>query len=33
MGTVVFPEAALKVFVVADTEVRVKRRVKQLEEK
>jgi cytidylate kinase len=33
MGTVVFPDAVLKVFLIADPEVRAKRRYKQLKEK
>jgi cytidylate kinase len=33
MGTVVFPDAALKVFLVADVQVRAERRLKQLIEK
>ncbi|NCW26089.1 MAG: (d)CMP kinase, partial [Betaproteobacteria bacterium] len=33
MGTVVFPDAALKVFLVADVEERARRRTKQLIEK
>jgi len=33
MGTVVFPEATLKIFLVADVEARAKRRYKQLKEK
>ncbi|WP_442592446.1 (d)CMP kinase [Parapusillimonas sp. JC17] len=33
MGTVVFPDATLKIFLVADVEARAKRRCKQLREK
>lgn len=33
MGTVVFPDAPLKIFLVADVEARAKRRYKQLKEK
>jgi cytidylate kinase len=33
MGTVVFPDAPLKIFLVADVEARAKRRCKQLKEK
>jgi cytidylate kinase len=33
MGTVVFPDAVLKVFLVADVQVRAERRLKQLKEK
>jgi len=33
MGTVVFPDAALKVFLVADVQVRAERRLKQLKDK
>ena len=33
MGTVVFPDAKLKVFMVCDTELRVERRYAQLKEK
>ncbi|NYT61398.1 (d)CMP kinase [Alcaligenaceae bacterium] len=33
MGTVVFPEAPLKIFLVADVQARAKRRCKQLKEK
>src|SRR3546814_14365165 len=33
MGTVVFPDAPLKVFLVADVQARAKRRCKQLKEK
>lgn len=33
IGTVVFPEAELKVFMTADPEIRAKRRMKELEEK
>jgi cytidylate kinase len=33
MGTVIFPDAVLKVFLVADVETRARRRTKQLIEK
>jgi cytidylate kinase len=33
MGTVIFPDAALKIFLTADAEARAKRRYKQLKEK
>ena len=33
MGTVIFPEAILKVFLQASPEIRAKRRAKQLKEK
>ena len=33
MGTIIFPEAALKVFLTASPEVRAKRRANQLKEK
>ena len=33
MGTIIFPEAALKVFLQASTEVRAERRANQLKEK